>query len=309
MKKMLVCIMASFWLSVSCLAQAQAPDEEAEPESPPAVSSVAQDQDCQDEEADSDTQPAVTPAAQDQAGQAGAADSATPPAVTPAVQDQAGQDEKADSDTPPAVTPAVQDQDGQDEAADSDAPPADTPEAQDGEAESDFRQVSWGMTPEEVEQAETRAKKLYAVSDEQSPFSSLVYDANIAGKAFSLEYIFLNGKLNRAILVGQGNYVNKNNHVSEYETLKKMLTERYGAPTEDETTWSQTFYKDDPEYLGTAYSRGDVKSRVFWKTGKNAVQLEIYGEQFKIEVVLTYFPSEHLDEYMKASEEASLNDL
>jgi len=216
----------------------------------------------------------------------------------------AAQDQNKEPGSAAAVTPLPQDQNEEPGSG-----PAVAPSAQDQYGKPDFRQVRWGMTPEEVEKAETRAKRLFAAGDERSPFSSLSYEARIAGKAFSLEYLFLNGKLNGAVLAGLGNYVNKNNYVADYETLKKMLTERYGAPAEDETTWSQTFYKDVPEYLGIAYSVGDVRSKTLWRTEKTAVQLEIFGELYRLQVVLTYSSAENLDESMKASKEDSLIDL
>ena len=176
-------------------------------------------------------------------------------------------------------------------------------------APPDFRQVRWGMSPEEVKAAETRARPAGCQGGDNPSIAVLCYIAPLNGIDYDLFYTFMDGKLARAVYYSRQEYQNKNNYVNDYETLKGELTQRYGPPKNDETTWSGTLYQDSPEHLGLAYSSGDVLSYASWETERSYFSVEISGENYKVDLAIYYYAKAAYHELMTRLRGRTLDDL
>ena len=49
---------------------------------------------------------------------------------------------------------------------------------------------------------------------------------------------------------------NRNHNVDGYESVKKILTKKYGSPKQDLEHWDKELFKDDYSARGLAVSRG-----------------------------------------------------
>ncbi|MCK4325552.1 hypothetical protein KAW55_02220, partial [bacterium] len=106
------------------------------------------------------------------------------------------------------------------------------------EALYDFRKISWGMNKEQVKKMET-AKLINEDED------SIAYQASVAGLDCAIFYKFTQGKLvNAGYSITQA-HSNKNDYISDYNKLKKILTKKYGKPIKDFSRWKNDLYKDD----------------------------------------------------------------
>ena len=172
----------------------------------------------------------------------------------------------------------------------------------------DFRQTRWGMTMDEVKGAETKAKFV-----EHKKVSSwmeyLAYETTLNNVAVSLAYVFMDGKLTRAIYLIDDKFVSKNRYIEEMDKLKTQLTERYGQPIIDETIWRKDLYKDREEDHGTAYSVGDVETQTIWLNDRTSLSLNLSGEKFELHLRLVYSSKETHDEFINRINNDALNDL
>lgn len=170
------------------------------------------------------------------------------------------------------------------------------------QSESDFRNVNWGMSKSEVKQVET--SKLA-----QEETNSLFYRTELAGFNAFVGYIFAGDKLTRGKYVLLEDHSNKNDYISDYKKLKKLLTKKYGIPEKDESIWKNNLYKDDYEDWGTAISIGHLINYSMWKTNRTDVTLYLSGENYKISTVIEYQSVELKDVEKEQREKEKLSEL
>lgn len=123
------------------------------------------------------------------------------------------------------------------------------------EEEYDFREVKWGMSKEEVKEAE-----IYTLDSGRE--DSLCYEdipdirmhMNV-----NLSYLFNEGKLYAAVYYLTFDYPHAEAYVYDFEHIKSNLIEEYGEPALDKVTWLNEFYKDKEEYLSYALENGLVE--------------------------------------------------
>lgn len=105
-----------------------------------------------------------------------------------------------------------------------------------------FRNTSWGMTKDEVKNSET-AKFL----DEDD--TSLIYTGKVAGLNTSIFYKFINNKLVSGMYMIEEKHSNKNSYIDDYQNIKKILLDKYGKPSIDDTDWKNDLFKDSPKTM------------------------------------------------------------
>ena len=163
------------------------------------------------------------------------------------------------------------------------------------ETSFDFRQVRWGMSIAQVEEAEKKMGTTPIVH----PDGKLGVKTTLNGNGFFLAYYFLDDKLAKATYMLHENFVNKNNYVIAFEEIKSQLVEKYGNPEAEETVWSNNRYKDKPEDIGRAYSAGHVETYVMWENDKTDIEASINGEKFEVNVLVVYESKELAPEFDK----------
>jgi len=148
-----------------------------------------------------------------------------------------------------------------------------------------FRNVRWGMSQEEVKQAEGNEKEWLAVVKDKSIIG---YKSKISGIDAFTGFVFVNEKLVRASYLYTPEYINKNNYLIDYEIIKKIMIKKHGKPIENETVWQNDLYKKKPEDYGTAISIGHLILYSKWEKEDTNISLFISGEKFKIRHKLEY---------------------
>ena len=164
------------------------------------------------------------------------------------------------------------------------------------EIKYDFRKTNWGMSKEQVKATEDKKPDFEADT-------TLGYDVTISGKDFACIYSFLEDKLYNSGYFFTGKHTNKNLYIDDYEELKETLTKKYGKPKMDiPGLWKNDLYKDDKSHWGMAISVGHLAYGNSWETPNTKISLMLSGDNYKIQLVLSY-TSKELEEWVKQTEE------
>lgn len=143
---------------------------------------------------------------------------------------------------------------------------------------NDFRQLKWGMTISEVAKAET-------LKLEMKIGGKLKYSHNLTGIDFTLIYEFKEERFYKAIYTSKEIYLDKNDYIKDYNSLKGLLIKKYGTPKETQTKWSSEQNKADP---GKALSAGQVRYNASWKTDRTNIDILLKGFNQKCYFTITY---------------------
>lgn len=144
-----------------------------------------------------------------------------------------------------------------------------------------FRNIQWGMSMEEVKKVET--SKLL----EEKP-DLMNYQDSVNGLDTWVLYIFVDNRLVRAGYYFIERHSNKTDYISDYKTLDKSLTQKYGRPVHEDTIWKNDLYQDDPEDWGMALSVGHLVMLEKWETLETIVEHVLSGDNFDIIHVVNY---------------------
>lgn len=146
---------------------------------------------------------------------------------------------------------------------------------------ADFRGLEWGATPKEVKDAEEAS---FAGVDG----TDLYYTTSLAGIDVVTRYHFLDGRLAEAAYLSTEEYINDNRHVEDYMKLKELLTDKYGAPVDDDVIWKSDLFKGETSALGTAVSSGHLVLQTIWEAQDTTIRMVLRGEGFDISHGIIY---------------------
>jgi hypothetical protein len=169
-------------------------------------------------------------------------------------------------------------------------------------ADADFRNVKWGMTMEKVRDQED------AELVHESP-DSLGYKETVGSHDCMVLYIFVNDVLVRAKYVIAVNHSNKTEHVTDYESLGTMLTQKYGNPTKADVLWKNDLYRDDPSEYGMAIAVGHLSMYQQWDMPLTTVFHYLNGDNFEIKHGIEYIGKEYENLEDSARTRKVLDDL
>lgn len=168
--------------------------------------------------------------------------------------------------------------------------------------EYDFRNTNWGMSKEEVKLTEEK-KSIYEDDD------SLLYKVEIDKYDCYCGYYFLENKLYRSAYIFTEKHNNKNAYIEDYENLKELLTKKYGKPTWENVNWKDDFYKDIKGNWGLAVARGDLEYLITWETFITDRQMRLTGENYKIDLIISYYSNELYDWAKEIRDKKSIKNL
>lgn len=164
----------------------------------------------------------------------------------------------------------------------------------------DFRKTSWGMSKEEVKKSESGV----IVKDD----SVLAYNANIAGINSIVAYIFIEDRLVRAKYIFVQDYEDKNIYISNFQTFKNIITNKYDTPINDQSYWSNEMYKNREDDWGTAIALGHLSYYSNWKSGSTDIKLTLSGNNYKFHFS-TEYTSLELADLEKSKEQSRYQEL
>lgn len=150
--------------------------------------------------------------------------------------------------------------------------------------EYDFREAKWGMSKEEVKNAEVftldgENEKTLQYRD----VPDILIHMNV-----DLAYFFSEDKLYKAAYYLSFDYPHSEAYVYDFETIKNALTEQYDSPKEYEVLWLNEFYKDKEEYLSYALENGLVGYFADWETSTTFIELILLKFYKDVEIALTF---------------------
>ena len=142
--------------------------------------------------------------------------------------------------------------------------------------EYDFRKTNWGMSMEEVAEAEDALELQYG----DRPLPGESYEAKVGGLDCYINYYYIGDKLARAEY--EFNYEATLEYicVNNYRHLKEKLLEKYGKASEEEDIWIDDLYKDDPENWGRAIARNQLLSYAQWETPSTRITIILAGDEY-----------------------------
>lgn len=167
----------------------------------------------------------------------------------------------------------------------------------------DFRKTTWGMTMEEVKAVETATP----YGDESDDV--LMFLGEISELECVIVYFFTNNLLTGGRYYFTEKHSNDNDYLSDYETMKELLSKKYGKPSTDDEYWKDDLYKDDYSSWGFAVSYGHYVRYAGWESDKTDIEIVISGENFSIRHQIDYMSVELADMKEEAYEKEALDEL
>jgi hypothetical protein len=104
---------------------------------------------------------------------------------------------------------------------------------------SDFRNVDWGMTPQQVRAAE-------GVAPAETTESVIRFEAPEGAElSGQLLYFFVNNKLVRARYISRVEHDDPNDFIEDFAATEPRLMKKYGAPASDLAVWENDMYQQE----------------------------------------------------------------
>lgn len=145
----------------------------------------------------------------------------------------------------------------------------------------DFRKAKWGDSKQTI-------MALEGEPDQYDTEKLYVFRSTLAGMSCDVAYIFTDDKLTMAKYLFCESHTNKNDYISDYRKLVRLLTEKYGEPSWNAPEWRNSLYKNDPEDYGFAVSLGHLTYSAGWFGDKTNVSIYLTGENYEISLVIQY---------------------
>ena len=147
---------------------------------------------------------------------------------------------------------------------------------------TNFRNIKWGMTPEQVLAAEQANGK----PDRQD--NIILYQVRVGRFDCTLVYIFVQNRLVRANYIMTQPHSHSTNHITDYKEVAGYLNQEYGQATEDKTIWLTDLWKDDPRRWGLAIQTGTLHFFSKWQARSTDITLLLAGDNYECELRLEY---------------------
>lgn len=176
--------------------------------------------------------------------------------------------------------------------------PVDAPEIVPG----DFRNAKWGDLRQQVKNSESSD-----FVDEDDKI--MAYKGKVANLESLIFYYFTNDSLYQSVYKITEKHTNANEYISDFKTLKDLLTEKYGEPKHDKTVWKSSLYKDNVNHYGLAVSSGHLVYAAKWQTESTDIQLILGGDNFECSLAIFYDSRKYKNMIEKEEKKQKLNDL
>ncbi|MGE0622116.1 MAG: hypothetical protein AB7I04_00840 [Pseudomonadales bacterium] len=169
---------------------------------------------------------------------------------------------------------------------------------------ADFRSVDWGASESEVRAAHENAEP-----DAKSE-GIIAYKGRLGELDVLVMYMFDDsGRLTAGGYSSTEQYVNKNNHIDDYEALNGLLRDKYTQSKPFRINWINDLYKDDYSNWGTAISAGYLQYWWEFESDRTRITHVLGGENFSINHVLRYESKTLAAEQAEKDKEKVLDNL
>ncbi len=167
-----------------------------------------------------------------------------------------------------------------------------------------FRGIPWGSTQDYVAAHET-------LSYVGAQGNIVMYQGSVGGLDAAAAYEFLPSRdvFVRGSYIFTETHVNENLYIDDYNSVKAILTDKYGTPVDDRTVWSNDLFKDDPSSYGMAVAVGHLKYVTRWETPTETITIILGGDNYEVTMGAVYLSKEYEADYNAAQEQSKGDDF
>lgn len=144
-----------------------------------------------------------------------------------------------------------------------------------------FRSSDWGDSVAQTKVAE-KLEPLHEVSD------YLLYEAQVGGFPANLSFQFVNDMLHTTYYDFKQEHADRNDFLADFESLKKLMSIKYGKEDEIKDFWHNELYRDDYAERGLAIAAGHHSIFVKWCDAETDIILQIAGDNYVISLGIIY---------------------
>ena len=153
----------------------------------------------------------------------------------------------------------------------------------------DFRQASWGQTPQQVRASESGKLVL-----DDGPI--LIFEATAANHPCRAIYLFKENKLCMGFIQFSDIDADLNSYFTAATLLRKELVAAWEEPQVEKWNWEDPMFAEDPELRAEALGLGLVNYEVGWMIDRSIAALRMSGGNLKADIVImladrTSFPA------------------
>jgi hypothetical protein len=140
-----------------------------------------------------------------------------------------------------------------------------------------FRGVTWGDSRSVVRATETQE----VIAEDAM---TLVLRDRVGDLPCTLSYRFAEGRLVGAVYAISQKHTDKFYHISDFGTIKDLLTRKYGEPSRDDVVWKNDRLKGAPSRWGEALGLGHLVLSASWAPPGAVVELsfERYADELRL---------------------------
>jgi hypothetical protein len=147
-----------------------------------------------------------------------------------------------------------------------------------------FEEMHWGLSKKDVVEKEGSPADQRKVRGEEI----MRYQQRVINLDCAIDFYFSANRLSRTRFSFEGDYLDKNEYLRDYQRIKGALIQKFGRPREEEMNWHDTSYRDDFSSWGEAVSLGHLEMTSRWMTPQTEITASLSGADEQILLTVVY---------------------
>ena len=152
----------------------------------------------------------------------------------------------------------------------------------------DFRSTHWGMTEAEVRELEA-GEPVLANKLTGRNANYIAYEGSLMGNDVLIVYYFGPNGLYESRYIWTEEHSNESLYISDYDSVREQLTQKYGTPWYDQENWDtsshKSYYADNK---GDALCYGYLTYETYYSTDRTDISMEMDADNYEISLVIYY---------------------
>ena len=154
--------------------------------------------------------------------------------------------------------------------------------------EMDFRSTRWGMTEDEVKAVEGNNPDYSGRLDGRNAWY-IAYERKLMGNGVLVAYYFSTNGLYEARYIWTEKHSNENLFISDYDSVRTQLTNKYGNPWWDHENWDTTSHKNYyADKKGDALSYGYLSYETCYSTARTDITMQMSADNYTVSFIIYY---------------------
>lgn len=144
-----------------------------------------------------------------------------------------------------------------------------------------FRGVEWGCSVEDI-------KKTIPDEPAYDGKDGLMYEDKISGYAVYCVFVTAKGQFVRGRHAFTEEHSNDNQFIWDFESLGKLLREKYGEPNDHGEIWIDDTFKEYSRNRGMDIASGRLRLATEWNIGQVTINHALTGDNYEIHHFIEY---------------------